>query len=150
MSTTTNDELTFLGSLTVVTCWCEIRHAVPVELRNFQRRQFDDGKKPMSIYCPLGHKHIPAGRRKVDELEDRLVRAKDSEQWYRDRLRRESARTEHERRSAAAYKGHLTRMRNRVANGLCPQAGCKRSFTQLHDHIRTCHPDLVESLGVEL
>src|SRR5262245_30141922 len=37
--------LTYTGELTVLTCWCGMRHAVPVELHNFQKRQHADGRK---------------------------------------------------------------------------------------------------------
>lgn len=53
-------------------------------------------------------------------------------------IERETA--ERERRSAAAYKGHATRIRNRIKNGVCP-AGCNRHFDNVQRHIATKHPD---------
>ena len=46
-------------------------------------------------------------------------------------------------RSAAAYKGHLTRVKRRVGNGVCPC--CNRTFKNLADHMTTKHPDYAGS-----
>ena len=45
-------------------------------------------------------------------------------------------------RSARAYRGHLTRMRNRIAAGVCPVPGCRRTgLTQTLRHIASQHPE---------
>ena len=56
-----SETLTYAGKLTVVACWCGIRHAIPAELDDFQDRQHDNGQQQRGIYCPLGHSHIRAG-----------------------------------------------------------------------------------------
>lgn len=62
------------------------------------------------------------------------------------------ARVTHERdqrqaaeRSASAYKGRVTRLKNRAAAGICPC--CTRHFENLHRHMSTKHPDFAESDG---
>lgn len=46
------------------------------------------------------------------------------------------------RRQVAARKGQITKMRNRIANGVCPVPGCKRSgFDNVASHIATVHPN---------
>lgn len=45
-------------------------------------------------------------------------------------------------RSAAAQRGVLTRLKNRVAAGVCPC--CHRSFKQLSEHMKMKHPDYTE------
>ena len=50
-----------------------------------------------------------------------------------DKLRRQLER------SRSAIKGHLTRTKNRVKNGVCPC--CKRSFENLRQHMETKHPE---------
>jgi len=47
-----NVDLTYTGELTVVTCWCGMTHAVPIELRNYQLREHEAGRT-FSVHCPL-------------------------------------------------------------------------------------------------
>lgn len=103
-----------------------------------------------SYWCPNGHvlrwTETAADReRKRAEAAERSLRAeRDTSQRWKDNANRE-------RRSAIAYKGHLTRMRNRVANGVCPVPGCKRSgFKQVMSHIATQHPDWLHEHEAEL
>lgn len=125
-------ELTYSGTLTVVTCWCGMRHAVPEELYSFQRRQHENGRDVTVIYCPLGHTHIPAGEGAAAKLRRQLERANQRAQAERD------LREDTERR-LAAQKGATTKARNRAAAALCPC--CNRSFVQLRRHMSTKHPD---------
>ena len=78
-------------------------------------------------------------RRVAPQLREQLERVEIQRDHARDETRRARLQT-------AAAKGQLTKMRNRVARGVCPQAGCKRSFTNLHDHVATCHPDLLATV----
>jgi hypothetical protein len=45
-------------------------------------------------------------------------------------------------RSASAYKGQATRIRNRVGAGVCPC--CTRTFANLARHMAGQHPDFRE------
>jgi hypothetical protein len=125
--------LSYSGTLEVVTCWCGMRHAVPEELRQHQLRAHNDerGNVP-SIYCPLGHSHVPAGKSKATQLEESL-------QWERERSARLAAARDQAEASARAYKGVATKARKRAAATLCPC--CNRSFVQMRRHLETKHPD---------
>lgn len=137
------EQLTYAGELTILKCWCSIRLAVPRELKVFQDGEHDRGKE-FAIFCPLGHKFVPAGKSAVDVLEQRLSDAERSIDYHRNEAKRARDRATLERRRTAAAKGQLTRMRNRVARGVCPDGKCHRSFTNLHDHVATMHPELLE------
>lgn len=41
-------------------------------------------------------------------------------------------------RQLSAARGQVTRIKNRVGNGVCPC--CNRSFGNLHRHMQTKHP----------
>lgn len=127
-----SETLTFVGELTVITCWCGMRHAVPSELRNFQQRQHNDGGSVTSIYCPLGHQHAPAGEGEAAKLRRHL-------QTEADERTRAEAEREQAEASARAHKGAATKARKRAAAALCPC--CNRSFVQLRRHMATKHPD---------
>jgi len=123
--------LTYGGSLTTVTCWCGITHAVPDSLRSEQLRQFAEGTGPLGIYCPLGHSHVPVGESPHARHQRELARAEKRRKETLERL-------EAERRSHAATKGTLTKTRKRVGKGVCPC--CKRHFVNVERHMTTQHP----------
>jgi len=123
--------LNYSGTLVVVTCWCGMKHAVPEELREHQLVRFNNGRTPVSICCPLGHLHIPAGKSKVDQVQESLDRERNARA-------RANARADQAEASASAYKGVATKARKRAAAALCPC--CDRSFVQLRRHLETKHP----------
>ena len=104
--------------------------------KDYQERRYDDGK---GFYCPNGHisswseTEEQRLRQRAEWAEKQLGWAESSRNAARDQ-----AQAAH--RSARAYKGHLTRLRNRVANGVCPVQGCRRSFSNVLAHITTEHP----------
>lgn len=113
---------------------CGIVFAMPDDYDDRRRR---DGK---TFYCPNGH-----GRAYLETEEKRLRKRLDAAE-RRASQAEETARSQRERaakaeRSAIAYRGHLTRMKNRIANGVCPVPGCKRTgLIQTMRHIATKHP----------
>lgn len=127
------DQLTYAGNLVVHTCWCGIRHAIPSELDHHIRQD-----RKNVVYCPLGHRGVVRKSDVAIEREKR-ERAETDATFWRGRYHEQAEETEFERRRAAALKGHLTRLRKRVANGVCPVAGCKRSFENVHRHLETEH-----------
>jgi len=102
--------------------------------QGFYSERRRDGR---SFHCPNGHK-----------------------QWYcdSDKAKFEKARAEAERmekradywrktansaeRSVSAQKGVVTRIKNRVAKGICPC--CNRTFKNLGRHMQSKHPDYTE------
>jgi hypothetical protein len=126
------DTITYSGVLTVVTCGtCQVSFALPEDLH---RRALDD--HDIWFWCPRGDKIHYLGPSKADRLADQLKWARRSEEFYREQAAAE-------RRRAAAARGQVTKLRNRVARGVCPAAGCQRSFTDMHEHVATCHPELL-------
>ncbi len=83
-------------------------------------------------HCP----HCGSSRHFTGESFEAKVKRLEQE---RDAARR---RTELEYRSKIAVKGHLTRTKKRIANGVCPC--CQRSFENLHKHMKTQHPDFAQ------
>ncbi|MCV2395957.1 hypothetical protein OEB99_16700 [Actinotalea sp. M2MS4P-6] len=131
---------TWSTTITVLTCpTCGMPFGISVD---FERRRRADHQ---DFYCPAGHEQGFYGKSKqeqeIDRLRDERAQAdrrrrlaEDSERFYRDQATAA-------RRSAAAHKGHATRIRNMIANGVCPVPGCHRSFTNVRRHMATKHPD---------
>lgn len=127
--------MTFTGELVVTSCWCGIALAIPKSM--YRWAQEDKGNH---VYCPLGHTFIfgkgeaDLAKERADRLAAQLRAARASNTATRDQLLAE-------RRSNAAYRGHLTRLRNRIANGVCPVKDCHRPFANVRRHIESQHPD---------
>lgn len=136
--------LTYTTTLAKITCGsCHIPFAIP---ENMHEQVQQDGAL---FYCPNGHQ---IGYRKTEnqKLRDDLERAQRRAIRAENEARWASALAGAERRSAAAYRGHLTRIRNKIANGVCPVAGCRRHFDNVQDHIRGQHPEWLEQHDIEL
>lgn len=119
---------TAIGSCSV----CGIHWALET---NFYRKRRDDHKV---FYCPNGHTQYFFGETEAEKLKKQL-------EEQRQRTLREEARAmrnyeamERQKRSASAYKGKLTRVKNRVKNGVCPC--CNRTFVNLSRHMAGQHP----------
>ncbi len=132
------ETLTYSGTLVTTVCWCGTRHAIPQELYEMVERQHRDGRNQTDIYCPLGHAWTFAGEGEATRLQRQLAEER----------RRASATRElldHEQRSHAATRGHLTRTKKRVAHGVCPC--CNRSFANVERHMKSKHPNYVKGAG---
>lgn len=96
-------------------------------------------------YCPNGHQqHFtgPTGAEKrARELASKLERKEAELEQAQQAANRAELRAKHYKASAAARKGQITKIKNRIANGVCPVAGCKRSgFSNVQNHIHQKHP----------
>lgn len=116
-----------------VRCWkCDIVYGMPETLNASRKR---DGQ---GFFCPNGHEAAYK-----DTEADRLRRERDrlaQQVAYKDD-RIKSLRDERDAadRRAAAARGQVTKIKNRVGAGVCPC--CTRSFTNLRRHMETEHAD---------
>lgn len=138
MSTT----MTFTGELTIVTCWCGTRHAIPSELDRFRHREHASGRSHY-VYCPLGHQYAPAGESEVDRLKRQLARKENTIAWQRSQHDQTKAELRDTTNKLTAQKAAKTRLKNRIAHGVCPC--CNRSFANLEQHMKGQHPEFVTS-----
>lgn len=116
---------------------CGIHYGI---MADFKARRLRDHR---TWYCPNGHPiHFPQDNEE-EKLRKQLAQQRESTQWYEDQYTAARRDAEHQRRSAIASRGHLTRIKNRIANGVCPVPGCRRSGlgADVIAHIATCHPD---------
>src|SRR3990167_10385434 len=98
------------------------------------------GRGRIEFFCAYGHGQVYTEgeseetklRRERDRLMQRLAQ-KDDEIRAAVDLQREAER------SAAAFRGQVTRVKNRVGNGVCPC--CNRTFSDLARHMHSKHPD---------
>lgn len=91
-----------------------------------------------AFYCPNGHElsyretELDRAKQKIAQQELQIERERRNAQFHKNEADRA-------RRSTSAIRGHLTRQKKRIANGVCPC--CKRTFHALARHMKTKHPD---------
>lgn len=102
---------------------CGVIFAIPYDLRE---RLFKDGT---TFYCPNGHR-LWFGKSEADKLRHRLDQTEAE-------LERQRASTNGALLQLRAQKGHNTRLRKRIQNGVCPE--CHRHFENLERHMKTKH-----------
>lgn len=120
-----------LTTYEVIACYkCGVLFAVPDDVHDELHRT---GR---TFYCPNGHGQVytdstVAQLQKERDRNARLVSMLDQTRADRDAVER----------SRRAVKGQLTRVKRRVANGVCPC--CNRTFPDLAAHMHTKHPEYV-------
>lgn len=116
-------------SLVTVECFsCAVVFAMPQYLKD--SRLYDGG----TFYCPNGHGQVYSRRKDLDAELDQAKQRVESEREYR----RQVEQTLHtERKSHASTKGQLTKTRNRILAGVCPD--CNRHFQNVEHHMATKH-----------
>lgn len=119
---------------TVTCCNCGMLFAMT---EDFKRRRHDDHE---TFYCPAGHAQHYTGATEAQKLKRELERKENELTAARDRANRAAAERD------AAKKAHR-KMRERVANGVCPC--CNRSFENLRNHMHTQHPEFGKQQTVQ-
>lgn len=111
-------------------CVCGVNIAGPSD---HKRNRLDD-RKP--FFCINGHSQSYIGKTELQKLQERL----DAETARRARAEEGRARdAERSKRAIASERGKMTKLRNRVGNGVCPC--CNRTFQNLMGHMKTQHPE---------
>jgi len=101
----------------------------------YEVRRREDGK---NFYCPNGH----GGSFGESEIaKAQRLQATAESQMRVARVSRDAARDQAEasERSARAYRGQVTRIKNKIAAGVCPVGTCRRPFSNVQAHIKTQH-----------
>lgn len=115
-------------------CWrCGVTIVMPQNLVSKRREDHE------SFYCPNGHSGYFPQKSDLEKTRELL----ETERRWRIQERERHEREEKSLKSVAtAAKGQLTKIKNRVTNGVCPC--CSRSFKNLQKHMLTVHPEKVE------
>jgi hypothetical protein len=108
---------------------CGMIFAVPSHWLNARREENENGG---NFFCPNGHPR-QFRETEVAKLKRQLEAEKKRVEW-------EKARADRADREAAAARGQVTKLRNRIQKGVCP--ACQRSFQNLRRHMETKHPTL--------
>jgi hypothetical protein len=131
MSTKYRDAVVY-EQLTTITCGkCGMAFAVPEAWRAARQAKRD------TFWCPNGHPRVYSVttedilRKEKAELERRLASTGED-------VRAARADAEVANNRTRAYKGHVTRLKNRVGKGRCP--ACSEEFPNVAEHMHEAHP----------
>lgn len=105
----------------------------------YRRHKYENNGSWTCPYCKTGWGYEGSGMR------EELAKAKRRAEYAEAEAARQRERVERAERSHAATRGHLTRVKKRVAAGSCPC--CKRNFQNLARHMKNQHPEYVEEAG---
>ncbi len=114
---------------------CGIVHYIPTSLYRENKQLGDKGP---GWHCPNGHPRIFRDN-ETDTLRRERDRLKQQLACERDRTQHQKDRAKSAEKSKSAFKGQVTRLRNRAKNGVCPC--CNRSFQNLARHMHSKHPN---------
>lgn len=110
---------------------CGVLFAFPVTLRE---KLLSDHSR--NFYCPNGHSQHYIGKTDAEKQRERA-----------ERLERQLANRDEDLRSAhasnRAMRGQVTKLKKRVASGVCPC--CHRTFANVQRHMEGQHPDYVDA-----
>lgn len=132
-TTYANDVETTIKIRAINCCECGLTFGISATFEQFRRED------KRSFYCPNGHSQFFPGKTEAEIAQAERDAARELAARESNRRRLAEKEAAHERRVAAAHKGWNTRIRNRIANGVCPC--CNRSFTNVRRHMETQHPD---------
>lgn len=104
-----------------------------------QRFEKDRRKDHEGFYCPRGHKQWYSAQSDEERLKKELIKAQEEANRKGTALQAVRAERDFMERSRSSIKGHLTRTKNRIGNGVCPC--CNRTFKDLARHMQGQHPD---------
>lgn len=134
---------TFVGRLAVVQCCnCHIFFGIPKDMND---RLIGTGGV---FCCPAGHRQayveseLDRLKKSVMRQEATIDQLKASVASERQRVHAAIEREQHQRRRVKAQKAAKTRLKNRVANGVC--ICCNRFFKNLASHMKTQHPEVTD------
>jgi len=126
-----------LGAIDFFCCGhCGVVWGVPASLIAVRQ------KDHLGWRCPNGHSWVFLGENEEEKLRRQLKEERDRLSRERSRHDQTRADRDHAKASLRSTKGVVTRIKRRVANGVCPC--CNRSFKDLARHMQGQHPDWVE------
>lgn len=102
----------------------------------FRRQCQEEGKGWNCPYCKVGWGY---GEGENAKLKRQLQAERNRVEYWQNEECVERRRAEHQARRASAFKGQVTKIKNRVGRGVCPC--CNRTFENLARHMASQHPE---------
>lgn len=118
----------------IITCGgCGCTFALPESLI----KQLRETHK--AFYCPNGCNRYYPSKNEKEKLQETIQQKENQISRLENEIRIQKEYKEEYRNSLIATKGHNTRLKRRIGNGVCPC--CNRHFSNVENHIKKEHPD---------
>ena len=114
-------------------CECHTRFAMSHALKT---QRLEDKK---NFYCPNGHGQHYTGKSEEERLTEQLAREKRLRGYTEATLTSTRDQLQATEYSLRSHKAAKTRIKNRIAAGVCPC--CNRTFQNVAAHMVGQHPD---------
>jgi len=101
----------------------------------YEARRREDGK---NFYCPNGHRGA-FGKGELAEAKRLQAMAEGRARSAQIRATAAYDQARAAERSARAFRGQVTRMKNKITAGVCPVGNCRRHFDNVQAHVLTEH-----------
>jgi hypothetical protein len=111
----------------------------------FRDQCFKDGKGRW--HCPYCQSPWSYSESETTRLQRQLDSERKRTEWARQEAENERQRREAAEHRERAQKAAKTRLKNRIAHGVCPC--CQRTFENLARHMETKHPSFAAAAGGE-
>jgi hypothetical protein len=131
---------TYIGTLRSQTCChsgCGVIFGIEQTYDDILRRSHK------SFYCPNGHGQHYSGKSDVELAREDAEQARRQRDYERERNGRLESDLRSERHKVAAERGAKTKLKKRIAHGVCPC--CKRTFANVARHMKSKHPEQIKS-----
>jgi hypothetical protein len=129
---------TYTGTLSIVECpGCHMDFGITPQ---FEAARRNDHK---AFYCPAGCSQSYRGKSEAEKLRDQLETAERRRGYAEARTTAMRDQLHATERSLRGHKAAKTRIKNRIAAGVCPC--CSRSFQNLGRHMAGQHPDFAST-----
>jgi hypothetical protein len=139
-ATIIRENITYSTKLITEMCAsCHIPFAMPKDL--YDKAQ---NNPKVMFYCPNGHELHYGGKSEAQRLKERLANVEALAKSRKEACDREREGRLAAQRSARAYKGVATRVRNLAGKGVCPADDCGQQVPQLAEHMAEKHPTWVD------
>lgn len=106
----------------------------------YRKQKYEEGASWTCPYCRTGWGYSEG---EVDKLKKQIELEKKRTEWAREDAKRALARADRAEHSRRAEKAAKTRIKNRIAHGVCPC--CKRHFENVERHMKSQHPDFAKA-----
>ncbi len=114
-------------------CHCGMLFGMTADFQRWRRKDHE------WFYCPRGHKQYYDSKSDEEELRDQLALKQKVLDDARRRITQATQRAATAERKRAAQKGQVTKLKNRIKNGVCPC--CNMTFKDLARHMLSKHPE---------
>ena len=108
--------------------------------QRYVKQKSDKGGYWTCPYCKCSWGY---GESEIQRLDKQLKQAQKQKEWAEQSIKIERELRHKAELRERGQKAAKTRIKNRIANGVCPC--CNRSFQNLHQHMKKQHPDYADS-----